>query len=159
MIDPITATLIFGLVMGAAAATSMWNQILQWAESSLFPWIDQKLPMLTDTVRLAFSIADAQQVVIRRAIKVAWTQLRRYLLKQTVELVKQSSNQWVREIVSWVVESLDQPQPVVKMVRTVEEVSWYDLPDDVRQGALRLQKTRLSEDVTQQRDRLLEDIN
>jgi hypothetical protein len=160
MVDPITVTLtLFGLVLGTAATTSMWNQILQWAESNLFPWIEQNLPMLTDTARMAFSIIDDHQVAIRRAIKAAWTELRRYLLKQTVELVKQSSSKWIREVTSWVIENLEQPQPVVKKVCTVEEISWYDLPDDVRQSAIRYQKTTLSENVTQQRDRLLEDIN
>ncbi len=152
-----------GLILGGMAITTIitfWNKILNWAQESLFPWIEKKLPGLTDTVKEAFTWIDRNVAVpIRLLVKAAWNKLRNYLLKMTVEFEQRSSIQWVKKTTSWVSKKLDTSKPVIKKVIEEDVITWDDLPAEVRENWLINQEKRGKLDVTEVRDRQLEELD
>ncbi|BAZ23041.1 hypothetical protein NIES4073_39290 [Kalymmatonema gypsitolerans NIES-4073] len=150
-----------------AVALIFWNQILNWADQTLFPWIKENFPGLEQYVRDAF--AEVHKVVgpIRKnfktlkqftEIKKAWEILRKYLLKVLVQFERNTQNQWVKRITSWATRKLESKEVVVRMVaeEIVEDVD--SLPLEVRQEWLKRGKTTQDMDVTQVRDRELDEL-
>ncbi len=173
MIDPILAPFIFQLVIeilpelallgGTAAAVvaalTYWHKILDWAEKSLFPWITRNLPWLENQVRFAFSAVDGVAVPIRAGVKQAWNKLRDYLLKQTAELQRKSSSQWIVRITSWVVKVLESGKTIPAKLEVKEiVVDWDELPEDIRSAYLRRQHEHAEFNITQMRDRELAEM-
>jgi hypothetical protein len=148
--NPITNLLIgaIGLAL-AASVVVFWHQILEWGEKSVFPWFERHLPTVAPYVRKAFSRVDNVVTSVRRAIKEAWDRMSQYLLKQVVELNRQTSNTWVQQVTSWVIDvSGYNNEPVVKQITTETEVPYDNLPEDVREALLRRQQASFSKDVT-----------
>jgi hypothetical protein len=160
-IDPISLFIIGAIGFGATAAVTIvfWHQILGWAESNLFPWFDRHLPTVSPYVRSAFSSLDNVITSIRRTIKEAWQKVREFLLKQVVKLRRKTSSTWVQETTSYVLETSGYSKPVVKEVRTETEVSYDDLPADVREQYLRRNQTSYEKDVTAIRDQEMAYVN
>ena len=158
--DPITIVLIgaIGLGLGLAAVT-FWHQILEWSEKNLFPWFDKHLPTVAPHVRQAFSRLDGVVVSVRRAIKAAWNQVSQYLLKQVVELNRQTSNTWIQQVTSWVIEASNYNKPVVKQITTEVKVPFRDLPKDVRQAFLARKDSSFEKDVTKIREEEMALVN
>ncbi|MBR8836180.1 MAG: hypothetical protein DSM106950_19710 [Stigonema ocellatum SAG 48.90 = DSM 106950] len=153
-IDPITVLLIsaIGLTVTATAIVSFWHQILQWGEKNLFPWLEKHRPTVAPYVRQAFSRVDNVATNVRRTIKEAWQKLSQYLLQQVVKLNRKTSNTWVQEVTSWVIEASGyNNKPVVKEIRTEQEVLWDELPEDVRKAFLQRKETSFEQDVTDTR--------
>ncbi|WP_254174439.1 hypothetical protein [Planktothrix pseudagardhii] len=57
----------------------IWNQVLQWALDSLFPWFEEKLPIFAPIVRQTFATLDGiimspnqwvRQITFNKAQKV-----------------------------------------------------------------------------------------
>ena len=152
------AVLFVGTV---AVALIFWNQILNWADQTLFPWIKKNFPGLEQYVRDAF--AEVHKVVgpIRKnfqtlkqftEIKKAWEMLRKYLLKVLVQFELNIQNQWIKRITSWATRKLESKEEVVRMV-TEEIIENVDLlPLEVRQEWLKRNKTTQDTDVTKVRD-------
>lgn len=153
--------LAFLVLVTVAVALIFWNQILNWADQTLFPWIRDNLPGLEQYVRHAF--AEVHKVVgpIRRniitlkqftEIKGAWEILRKYLLKVLVQFELNTQYQWVKRITTWATRKLESSMQVVQIVaeEIVKDVD--SLPDDVRQQWLKLGKTTQEMDVTKTRD-------
>ena len=65
----------------------------------------------------------------------------------------------MKTVTSWVIEKLESGKPVIKEIRTEEEVSLDEVPDDVREEWLRRQKTTSEMNVTQTRDKQMSHIN
>ncbi len=150
--DPITILLIGAIGLGLATVT-FWHQILEWSEQSLFPWFNKYLPTVAPYVRIAFSRLDDAVVTFRRTIKKAWNLVSEYLLKQIVEFNRQTSNTWMKKVTSWVINNSDFfGEKNVEQVTTREQVHWDDLPQDVRQAALKRQRSSFTIDVTDTRD-------
>lgn len=157
--DPITVFIIGVLALGAASVV-YWHRILEWGEKSVFPWFERHFPTLAPDVRKAFSQVDNVATSVRRAVKEAWNRLSQYLLKQVVKLNRQTSNTWVRQVTSWVIDvSGYNNQPVVKEITTETTLNHDDLPEDVREALLRRQQTSFEKDVTKVREQEMALIN
>jgi hypothetical protein len=153
--DPITVFIIGILAITAAGALIFWQKILNWAENSLYPWLKSNFPSIEDQVRLAFANVDKAAVPIRFAVKEAWSKLREYLLKQTIELERNSSSEWIKRVTFWVVKRLESGKTAPAKVVTEEIVSPDELSPDVREAWLRHQKTKAELNVTEMRDKEL----
>lgn len=157
MPEPITIFLTIFAVAGAVAI-AFWDKIREWAFNSLFPWIRNNYPNLSGTVREAFLKLDNAATAARRNIKSAWEKLRKYLLKQVVSLSKRSGNIWVKEITSWIISSIENGKPKVKKIETVEDINWDELPDDIRAAAMRSDINSREENITEVRDREMQQV-
>ncbi|GAA0466045.1 hypothetical protein Ade02nite_47120 [Paractinoplanes deccanensis] len=151
--DPFTLVLLGTLLVSAATAALMWPKILAWAENSLFPWVARNLPELEPVVRAAFSVLDKGVVALRNAARQAWHELRRTLLKQVAEFVRQFDGRWVVEVTSWIANRPDRQRSRVTKVVTQQEVSFEELPPAVRQEYLRNNQKNHAIDVTDLRDK------
>ena len=140
------------LGVAATFALIFWEQILGWAQDSLFPWIKNNIPSIESAVRKAFSALDNQAVDTRKIIRKAWKKLRKFLLKQVVTLERKSSNKWIRRVTSWVIKVLESGEKVPVKVETEEKVNWDELPEDVRKEFLSKGKSESEIDVTKNRD-------
>ncbi len=162
----VQALLTFLIVGTVAVVLTFWNQILNWADQTLFPWIRDNLPGLEQHVRHAF--AEVHKVVgpIRKnfktlkqftEIKEAWEMLRKYLLKVLVQFELNTQNQWVKRITSWATRELESKQVVVR--REVQEIvkDVDSLPDDVRLKWLERGTKTHDMDMTKVRDDELRD--
>lgn len=153
------------LFVGAGVALIFWNQILDWAGRALFPWIKENFSSeLEYKVRNAFWAFDKVATPIRNNIKAleklteikeAWEMLREYLLKVLVQFEHKTHTKWVKRITYWAIRNLKSKQ----VVRAVgEEIVDVDLlPDDVRKEWLKRGNTTQDVDVTQLRDRELDE--
>lgn len=157
LIFPILATI---LGIAVAIIPGLWEKILEFANHSLFPWIEKNYPPhIAMAVRLAFAVADKGIVPIRQA----WKQLRQYLLKTVTEFQKKSSNKWVKRATSFIIKLLgsqsgNDKQPIAKVV-TEETIDPDFLPPDVREAWLRRSRTNYEIDVSDLRDRELGDMD
>ena len=152
MSDPITIALLSLLAISAVSIVVFWPKILEWAEKNVFPWFERHLPTVAPYVRQAFSRVDNVVTAARRVIKQAWEKVSPYLLKQVLELSRQTSNIWVQLVTSWVVEMIEtsgNKQSVFKEIRTEQEVPWDDLPQEVRENLLRRNQTSYTRDISQ----------
>ena len=157
--EPITITLaiIFGIA-AALAVVALWHKILDWAKESLFPWLEKHFPSISQDVRDAFSKIDKYVMVpIRNAVKKAWEKLRSILLKMVTWIHRKTSWAWVRTTTSWIIEKLT-PKPQVKKVIAEEEVNWDELPPDLREEVLRKGKTEYEVNVTELRDKEIQEM-
>lgn len=123
-----------GIVLLAGVAVAFWETVLGWMQGSIFPWIDLNLPQsIASGIRYAFIQLDRTAVAIRATAIDAWRLLRRYLLKQMLEIeaITYTSFKFTRRLVSWLRHSEDS----LRVVKVVEEseVTWDQLPDDVRE--------------------------
>lgn len=160
MADPITVGLIIAVIGAIAAAVALifWHKILGWAENSLFPWLKKNIPSIEDQIRWAFAKVDNVATPIRLAVKEAWSKLRKYLLKQTIVLKRQSSSKWIVRVTSWMVKRLESGETVPVKQETEETKSWDELPEDVREAFLRQEKENAELNVTDTRDRELQEM-
>ncbi|MBG1260611.1 hypothetical protein [Nostoc commune] len=183
-VQVLLAVLLIGTV---AAALLFWEKILLWAHKTLFPWINKNLPGLKDDVRYAFVRLDNVVTPIRNKIKAlenltdikkAWEKLREHLLKVLVEFHLNTRSQWVKQTTAWVIRHVEFKQvasgvteivddsPIrtlqsnkPEVVRLVKEeiVDVDSLPDDVRKEWLKRGNTTQDMDVTQLRERELDE--
>lgn len=150
--DPFTILLMTVLLAGATAVTVLWGKILHWAELQLFPWLAANIPELEPIARQAFAVLDKAVVSLRNATREAWRELRRSLLKQVAEFVRQFDGGWVLELTSWIATSSATVRPQVTKVVTQQQVRYDELPADVRREYLRNNKISHSLNVTELRD-------
>ena len=142
--------------LAIAAIITFWHKILDWAHSSLFPWIEKNLPTLTNIVKDAFTWIDDKVVVpIRRVVKAAWNALRQQLLRMTAHFERQSQSKWVKRITFWVIEVLDSPKPKIKQTEVYEELDWDDLPQGAKAAWLKNNQSSHELDITEARDQEL----
>ena len=140
------------LGVSATFALIFWDQILGWAQDSLFPWIENNIPLIEDVVKEAFIAVDEVASSIRKTARKAWKKLREFLLKQVVKLERKSSNKWIRRVTSWVIKVLESGEKVPVKVETEGKVNWDELPEDVRKEFLSKGKSESEIDVTKNRD-------
>jgi hypothetical protein len=150
------ADLIKGIIVvvgiAASAVIAIWGKVLEWSQNSLFPWLNENLPNIEQSIRDAFVQLDKAVVTIRQSAKMAWKKLREYLLKTAAHFERKSQSEWTRKITSFVIQKLDKAQPVIKKVETVEEINWDDLPADVRSEWMKTANQNIDIDVTKSRD-------
>ncbi len=147
--------LLATLLVGGAVAITFWENILNWVNDTLNPWIKNYLPWLEPYVRNAFSVIDGVFSPVRSMIKQAWNRLRQYLLKVLVQFERNTQNEWVKKITYWAIRTLQSKEPEAVRVVVEEIVDFSDLPSDVREEWLKRGNTTQDIDVTQLRDREL----
>ncbi|HZZ85373.1 MAG TPA: hypothetical protein VFE30_12605 [Anaeromyxobacteraceae bacterium] len=153
---PVPLLVIAALGAGLlAVAVAVWPKILSWSEETLFPWFHQHLPQYEGFVRQAFANLDKVAVAVRRVAKQAWGKLREHILKLSCELQRNSQNETVRRVTAWIEKTLATGERKVAKVVTEQEVSFEDLPDDVRQEFIRHGAAVHTVDVKKARDQEL----
>ncbi|NMF66130.1 hypothetical protein DP113_05635 [Brasilonema octagenarum UFV-E1] len=155
---PIFAQVLLAVLFVGTVATALifWNQILDWANKTLFPWIKKNLPWLANDVINAFVALDKVLTPMRIRIKEAWKKLREYLLKILVQFEQNTRNDWVKRITYWAIRNLESNEPEVARVVEEQIVDFDSLPPDVREEFLRRSNISQDVNVTQLRDRELE---
>ncbi|MEM9924822.1 MAG: hypothetical protein AAF915_13885 [Cyanobacteria bacterium P01_D01_bin.50] len=157
-VDLIKAALSLTVAVVGVIIT-VWHKILEWAQTSLFPWLKENLPHIVEQVKDAFIWIDNEVAVpIRQIVKKAWEKLRNYLLQTVTEFERRTESIWVRRITSFVIQRLEQAQPKVKKVVIEEDVNWDELPPDVKKFWIRDGRQNLELDVTQIRDKEIEEL-
>lgn len=70
------------------------------------------------------------------AAKNAWRELRKYLLKQTINILRLGYGSWTYQITTW----YSSPEETNKVTRIVEscDIPWEELPDDVKEELIRI---------------------
>jgi hypothetical protein len=147
------------ITVTTGVALLFWHRLLDWAMSSLLPWCDDNLPTLAPIVRGAFAVLDKAGVPTRRAVKQSWQKVREYLLKQVVQLERQSSGTWIQRVTSWLVNVLDSGEPTREVKKRVveEDVDYFDLPEEVREEYIRKERKSTEFDITKMRDEELKE--
>lgn len=135
--------------IGTFLAT-LWLILVDMFRDFYYYWTQSVLPRLTRFAREAWIKLDKVAVPVKRAAKVAWRELRRYLLKQTLDVFQIAPNHWAYKIISWFMPSETE---LGRVTRTEEQVDvpWEDLPADVREEILRRQQVQQI-DVVRTRD-------
>lgn len=147
---PVFIPLLFVCLFAGSAALLWWGKILNWAEDHLKPWISANVPYLSQYLDDAFVALDDVAVKLRNAAKKAWQQVRRVVIKQVAEFVRQYDGSWTVRITSWLA-TQNSAQPVVKR-ETEQQLSWDDVPDEIREQFLRQGQTSQEIDITKLRD-------
>jgi hypothetical protein len=159
MPEPVTLFVVTAitavLAIGAIAALTMWENILRWAQASLFPWLDQYLPEIAGDVRQAFVNIDNAVVALRREVQAQWRILRRSLLKQTVEIARNYLGRWSVVTTNWLIRKLDASEQTVVKQTTTEEVPYDELPSEVREEYILADQESKEINVTKTRDQEL----
>ncbi len=137
-----------------AATIILWHKILGLAEANVLPWVDEHLPSLAPRVRKAFSAVDKVAIAVRLETKAAWENLTKVLLKQVATFEQRAGGTWLVEITSWLRSGLEKlgPQSSVTEIRTVKQLSFDEVPFDVREQAYRLGQGPYQIDITQERN-------
>lgn len=154
---PLMAILV--TLVGVAIATvvvSLWPQIMSWTREHLLPWVDENIPGLAQAVRLAFADLDQIAVELRRAVRIAWRNLRDILLSQTATFVKLINGDWAVQITSFVCNLELSEKPVVKIV-TEQRLDWSELPADICARAMSNGLDGSTIDILTTREQLLTD--
>ncbi len=129
--------LIVGIIaVCLTAAIAFWHKILDWTHESLFPWIKKNIPQLEGYARAAFSWFDQNIAVpARKLIKEGWKKFCEYVLKTVINFERSyGATRWTRKIKSF----LMTPAKELKKIETIEQdISWEELPNDVREAFLR----------------------
>lgn len=141
------------VAVGTFLAT-LWSILVEMFYEFYYYWTQSVLPQLTKFAREAWIILDRVAMPLKRAAKKAWRELRRYLLKQTLDVFQISPNHWAYKIITWFMPS---ESAYGKVTRTEEqvEVAWEDLPPDVRAELLRRRQVE-QVNVTETRDAEME---
>lgn len=146
----ITISIIIATLCGAAAVITFWDNVREWVEKSIFPFLKNHFPEYESIARNAFAKLDGIVVRTRNIRKKAWEKLRELLLKTVVSIEKVSSSEATRKVKSWLVSSLE--KGTVKVRITEEELHMDDVPRDVADAFIKRGVKNASEDFTKHRD-------
>ena len=141
------------VAIGTFLAT-LWAILVDMFYEFYYYWTQRVLPQLTIFAREAWIQLDKVVMPLKRAAKKAWRELRRYLLKQTLDVFQISPNHWAYKIITWFMPS---ETDFGKVTRTEEQVNvpWENIPPDVRAEILRRQQIE-QVNVTETRDAEME---
>lgn len=135
----------------------LWLILVEWLESFYYSWTYRVLPTLQKHAREAWVMLDRVTSPLKRAAKAAWQELRRYLLKQTIDVLELSDGHWTYQIISWFIPPASQSNTVTRTVEQAD-VPWENLPDYVRAELIRRQQVNQI-DVTKTRDEEMALVN
>lgn len=137
------------LFVGGSVAIALWDKVLGWAEEHLTPWVAEHAPHLSKYLADGYVVLDRAAVKIRRAVRKAWVELRKELLKQFVDYTRQLDGTWKVVITSWL---MVKDQNIMKKITSEKTVAYDELPDEIREEFLRRQQQNQQIDVTKLRD-------
>lgn len=114
-------------------AFALWVEIVNWVSVSLLTWIQSDLgDLITESVRAALFTLGAVTLAAYGAIKVAWDELRQFLIEALVEFEQMSTTVWIKRFTSTLLKILESGQPVLIKREVEEELDWDYLPPEVR---------------------------
>jgi hypothetical protein len=135
-VDPITIGLI-GFALTAAAL--LWPMIVRWVSEEIIPWLRTWSPDLAKIAEEALIWIDHSIAKpVRLAAIGAYRRLRQFIVSITVEFSRIAPERWQRAIKTLFLNMNNQPQ----MRQTTVEMSWDELPDEVRDEFIRHQKSQ-----------------
>lgn len=153
---------IVGQVFAIAIETAfiLWSEILLWISSSLLLWIQKDMiPLLEETVKLAFMTAAVITDEILCAVKDAWRKVKKILLEMIVEYENSvSSGAWKKRVTSLIVKKIEANRPVVTKIEIEEDVDWDSLPQEVRKTWLRNNQTNYRIDFMDAREMEMQEM-
>ncbi|MFD8885855.1 hypothetical protein ACFV0H_25565 [Streptomyces erythrochromogenes] len=109
--------------LATQAVQALWRRVLQWAEQSLLPWAEARFPELTEDLRLAYLRIHELSAQKLDEVRRAWLSVRKVLLDQTAELVRQPNGHWALRLTSVVLDASLRGQPP----RKAQQEVWTDL--------------------------------
>lgn len=151
--DPITISIIIATL---ATSITFWDQVREWVEGNVFPFVKDHFPKYESVARDALAALDKVAVAVRNTAYKAWKKLRDILLKTVIQIERVSSNKAIRRVKSWLVSSLKKETVTVR--QTEEELHWDDLPPDVAAEFMKRGVKSASEDYTKHRDKEFEEM-
>jgi len=162
--DPVTLALVgLGFAIAAGAVVVFyWTKILRWAQSSLLPWVTQHMPDLEKFVKNAFVAVDKVAAPTRAMAKDAWQRLRQVLLRHVQKFEQLPNGTWRVRITSWLretIEELGSAEPLITEITTERQLTYDELPPEVRADWLRQGFTTRELDVTEVRDKELLELS
>ena len=136
---------------------SLWAILVEWFQSFYYTWTQNILPTLQKYVREAWVVIDRVASPLKRAAKQAWRELRRYILKQTLDVLQLPNGHWAYQIISWFIPPEASANQVTRTSVQVN-VPFEDLPDDIRAEIIRREEIEQI-DVTKTRDQEMALVN
>lgn len=113
-----------------------WAELCGWFAAHASPWLSEHVPSLQPYLADAFRFIDANVATpLRRAARGAWTKVRAYILGAILEFERRVDGTWVRRITSYLRAKLTAGE-VTEVIET-KVVDWSDLPEEVRDAAIR----------------------
>lgn len=129
--------LIWLAIAGFVTAAAFWDQLREWAQSSLADAVGR---ILGSDAREAFldalAVVDKVMCSVRRSAKHLVDIIREALIKAVVLIEKNASNAFIKRMCAYVRKVVDTKEKVYRVV-VEEEVPWEDLPDEARARFLR----------------------
>lgn len=139
-------------------ALVIWNQILEWTYSNFLTWIQKDMiPLLKESVQLAFIAVAKITTEIVDSVKQAWQEVKKFLLDMIVEFENVASF-WKKRSKSIVVKHVEANRPVFVRREIEEELDWDSLPQEVREAWLKSNQYNYKIDFMETREKELETI-
>ncbi|HWS82818.1 MAG TPA: hypothetical protein VN207_01015 [Ktedonobacteraceae bacterium] len=136
---------------------NLWMILVEWFQSFYDTWTQSILPTLQKYAREAWVRIDRVTAPLKRAAKQAWRELRRYILKQTLDVLQLPDGHWAYNIITWLIPPEASSRQVTRTSVQVD-VPFEELPDDVRAEIIRREEIEQI-DVTKTRDQEMELVN
>lgn len=139
-------------------ALVFWNQILAWTHSNFLLWIQKyMIPMLPESVKLAFTAVAKITPGLPDSIKAAWQEVKKILLGMNVQFKNvDSSTAWKKRETSIMIKKNEANQSVVVKREIEEDLDWDNLPPEVRESWLKGSQQNYKIDVMETREKELE---
>ncbi len=124
-------------IAGFITAAVFWDQIREWAQTTLADSIGRILGAEAREVFLDVLVeADKFMSAVRRVAKKAWQVVREAIKSAVVTIAKVASNVYLKRLCAYIVKVVDGVEKVYRAV-VEEEVPFEDLPDDARANFIR----------------------
>jgi hypothetical protein len=139
-------------------AVVIWEQILAWTYSNFLNWIQKDMiPILQESVKLAFLSEAKITDKIVDAVKKAWQEVKQVLLEMIVQFEHvTSSNAWKKKSTSTIFKKFEANRPVFVKREIEEDLDWDNLPPEVREAWLKDSQHNYKIDVMETREKELE---
>lgn len=154
---------VFGVAETAIQVVlGFWKIIVSWAQESLLPWIKENLRSeFHGLIKDALVVIDRVKSPLTQLVKRAWTTLRKFLAKSIITFEGKANNgkmQWIKHWTTEIYNVVNPAEPKKKVIETEEEISFEDLPKELREAWIKNQELTKSIDFIAVRDREMEEL-
>jgi hypothetical protein len=141
----------------------LWKIILVWAQESLSSWISDNLsPQYKKLSTEALVILDKLSSPLRKLAKIAWKELRKFIVSSMITFEKKvlpnGKFQWYRNWSSKIINVVEPRKPHIETRTETTDISFEDLPNDVREALIRSGHNKHEINFLDGRDREMEQI-
>ncbi|BAZ24925.1 hypothetical protein NIES4073_58250 [Kalymmatonema gypsitolerans NIES-4073] len=147
---------VFAIVIQVAAV--IWEQVLAWTYSNFLTWIRKDMiPILEESVKLAFIVVDKITSKIVDTVKEAWQEVKQILLEMVVKFERVASSAvWKKKSTSTIFKKFEANRPVFVKREIEEDLDWDNLPPEVRESWLKGSQHNYNIDFMETREKELE---